>query len=476
VNADQHLKVPPGQEPPLHDPKMKDSMRGQESTHAAPLREAVAAGVGIGLLGRVVRLSLQALLPLAVLAAAVAGYNYLKATKVELEKQAPRETSYAVRTVTAAFGPVTPMLVLYGVTTAGRQVEMRSLVSGRVVETGDGLRDGGIVSKGDILLKIDPFDFKIRLDEARAQAAEAKARLAEMQASLAMEKDTLSFARRQLQLAQSDLDRAKPLAQRGAVSDRTVDERQLLVVQRQQSVTLSENNIAIWTARVDQQKAVTSRLETAIAQAERRLKETTLEAPFDAYVSGIGAQVGRMVSANDSVATLIDRNWLEAKFTLTNEQYGRLVGAPDGLEGRPVELTWKVGDRTLRYPATIERVGARVTANTGGVDIHARLRDPSQPVPLRPGVFVEVVLEDALFENVAKVPSSAVYDSNRVYVVESGRLKARAVTVAGSSGADLLVTGELKAGELVVTTRLSAPGDGVRVELIKSDAGGGNGA
>ncbi|MCB1511146.1 MAG: efflux RND transporter periplasmic adaptor subunit [Hyphomicrobiaceae bacterium] len=452
----------------LQSETVTEAARLRELEQAASTNKATAARPGgaspLRLASRAARLLLQAVLPILVLAVAVAGFSYMKATKPEVAKRKPREVVYSVATLPVAIGNVLPKLTLYGTTVAGRQVELRSLVAGRVIETGPGLRDGAIVQKDDVLLRIDPFDFQAKIKETRAQLAEAKARRAEMLASVATEEGNLKFARAQLELARTDLQRAVPLARRGTVTEQTVDNRRLVVFQREQAVTQSSNTISVWKARIAQQDAVIDRLGTALAQAEKRLEETVLRAPFNAYVASIGAQVGRMLGANDSVATLIDKDWVDVRFTLTNAQYGRLAGGREELIGRKLSLEWIVGRKAFTYEAKIERIGARVTSNTGGVDVYARLADPLRPVPVRPGVFMTVTLNDARFESVARVPSTAVYDNARVFVVEQGRMRERKIEVIGVDGADVLVTGELKAGDKVVTTRLSTPGNGVRVQ------------
>ncbi len=51
--------------------------------------------------------------------------------------------------------------------------------------------------------------------------------------------------------------------------------------------------------------------------------------------------------------------------------------------------------------------------------------------------------------------------------VVDGRLKARKISVIGTSGSDLLIDGEIEAGEKLLVTRLSRPGDGVLVKEAK---------
>ncbi len=418
-----------------------------------------------------VRRLMQVLLPVVIIAIGFGLYSYLKATKPETRKRTPQETVFSVRSIPVAFANHQPHLTLYGTTVAGREVELRSLVAGRVIATGPQLQAGGRVEAGDTLIEIDPFDYRVAISEATAQLAEARAKLVETDASLAVERGNLKSARAQAALAQTDLERAVPLAQRGTVSKRTVDDRRLIALQRQQAVTQSQNNLRVWEARKAQHMAAVKRLETALERAQKRLSETRLKAPFSAYVSDVGAQVGRMLSVNDRVATLIDRDWIDVRFTLTDGQFGRIAGGEKGLIGRHVDVRWITGRKALTYGAKIERIDGRVTADSGGVQVYARVATPQTPVALRAGVFVEVRLPDATFERVAKVPSEAVYDGRAVYIIANGRLKRRDIAIVGTSGKDLLIEGNIKPGERIVITRLARPGDGVRVkERASNDA------
>jgi len=403
-------------------------------------------------------------LPVLVVGLAIAGYRYLKATKPEAPKLPRQERTFNVTTVVVQPSDERPRLTLYGTTVSGRQVEIRARVSGPVIETSPALVEGGALAKDETILAIDPFDFANSLAEIEAQLAETRARIKELEASIESEKTSLGHARAQLQLAIEDVQRAEPLAARGAVTERTVDERKQIMLQRRQAADQIANSISVWEARVGQSRATAARLETALERGRRRLEETRLVAPFNAYVAEVTTQVGRMISANDKVATLIDRDWIEVRFTLTDAQYGRIVSSEGTLSGRKVVVAWMLGETAFHYTATVERVGARVTSEAGGVEVFARIEDPRKPVPLRPGAFVTVQLDDIVFRDVVRLPGASLYDRNTVYVIEDGRLAPRSVELAGSDGADILVKGDLHAGERVVATRLSTPGAGVAVK------------
>ncbi|MGD9786163.1 MAG: efflux RND transporter periplasmic adaptor subunit [Hyphomicrobiaceae bacterium] len=410
------------------------------------------------------RLLLKLLLPLAALAAGYAGFKYLKATRPEPPKQAQRERVFAVEMRPAVRERLQPTQRVFGTAVAGREVDIRALVAGRVVSTSPELREGGTLTSSETILTIDPFDYETQLSEAEALRAETLARIAEQEASVVMETRSLEHARAQLELAKADLGRAETLTRRGSLSERTLDDRQQIVLQRQQSADQMQNNLAVWKARIAQSKAAIERLDVSIARARRRIEETRLKAPFDALVTEVAAQTGRMVSVNDKIAHLVDSDWIEVRFTLSDAQYGRLAAAGEKLDGREISVRWTLGSQSFVYPARVVRTGTRIAATSGGVEVYARLADPAKPMRMRPGAFVSVEVPDIVFEDVVRIPNAALYNGDTVYVAKEGRLDPRKVELVGTADNELIVRGPFSEGDKIVTTRLSTPGKGVAVK------------
>lgn len=430
--------------------------KSRTGSRQAPSRSARLRAIG--------RISAKTLAPVLVLALALVTFVGLKATKPEVPQKPREERTWPVNVVPAKVTDYQPSLKLYGRTIAGRQVELRALVSGRVIETGQGLRTGAVVSSGDVLLKIDPFEYEGALVEARAKLAEARAKAVEIDANIQSEKDALIRAKDQLEIAERDLARAVLLVEKGTVSKQLADQRRMTVSERRQNVDMRENNLDIQNARAGQQRAVIDQLEWRVRQAKKNLADTVLRAPFDSYVSAVSAEQGKMLGANDQVATLYDRDWIEVRFTLTNAQYGRIVSEHGDVTDRVVDVLWHIGAEPVRYKATIERVAAQIAADSGGVEVFARVLDPSQSVPLRPGAFVEVYMTDKLYSNVVRLPQTALYGGDTIFVVQDHRLAARKVELVGAAKADILVRGDVQAGEAVMTSRLSKAEPGLKVK------------
>lgn len=412
------------------------------------------------LLGRIL---LQAALAGAILFGAYQGMNYLILSKDEVPTRAARETVYTVETMPVEIRDHTPVLRLYGEVVAARTVDLRVLVAGEIIRVNPDLKAGGTVDAGAELMAIDPFSYEGAITEARANLAEARARLAESRGGVAAETANVERAREQLAFAERDLERASQLLSSGAVTERTLDERRLLVSQREQALEQRRNALLVEEARVDQQEAAIDRLQWRLAEAEKNLADTVLKAPFDAVVSAETAAAGRLVNVNDVVATLYDRDALEVRLTLSDNQYGRILSDGGKVIGRPVEVLWYIGGEPVRYTGEIVRLGAEVALARGGVDVYARVAVAPEQIALRPGAFVEIRLADRTYPSTARIPEGALYGTDHVYVVVEGRTVRRAVRPLAFDGTDLIVEGELADGDTLVATRLDEAGEGVKV-------------
>ncbi len=414
----------------------------------------------------VLKALLQALIAFAILIGAFMGMNTLVATKPDVPKRPIQERSYAVETVTVAQGDYAPDINVFGETTAGREVELRALVGGEVVGVHPNLKAGGHVSEGDVLVAIDRFDYEGAVTEAEANLAEANAGLVESEGRVELERANVLRAREQLEFAQRDLKRAEELVDRGAVTERTVDDRKLLVSQRQQSVEQTQNTLALEEAKVVQQKATVKRLEWRLENAMRQLDNTILSAPFDAIVRTEAAEPGRLVSVNDAVVALYSSDEFEVRFTLSDNQYGRLLAESGTVVDRPVEVIWYLGNAPVTYPAIVSRIGADVASTRGGVDLIATIDSANAAVPLRPGAFVEISLPDQTYRDSFRIPETAYYGEGTVYVIEDGRLRPRQVDALAIDDGFILVSGDLQSGETLLTTRIPEAGSGLLVNDV----------
>ncbi|GAB6051541.1 MdtA/MuxA family multidrug efflux RND transporter periplasmic adaptor subunit [Magnetospira thiophila] len=416
------------------------------------------------------KLPLKYVLPPLILGLAVVTAVVLKATKPTLENQPVVERSWPVATVVAQPVTVTPEIRVYGEIVSGRDAEMRPLVAGRIVEMGENVVEGGSLKAGDLLIAIDPFDYQAAVTDRRSKWAEAQARQAELEGDLSGEQRLLGEDQRQLKLSRTETERRERLLKTGAGTQKALDDARLSLSTAEQRLTSRQQSLKIKAARVEQARAAVEQAAVALSRAERDLLNTRLLAPHDGFLKDVNAAVGRQVSSNDRVASLIAADRMEARFLLSDRQFARVL-AGGGYEGRPVRIIWTMGRDSFPLEARLERTEGQIDATSGGVWLRAVLGTIPEGVPLRPGAFVQIGLRDQPHEDVISLPEQALHDAGDggrlVYVATEGRLVAVPVEVATSDDDRLLVRGDFDAGAMIVTTRFPQMGPGVRVDPVK---------
>jgi len=417
----------------------------------------------------VARIALQLVLAVAILAGAKIGMDRLVATKPEGFTRKPSERVYTVQMAQVEPADHQPTFTVYGNSVAGDTVDLRVLVAGEVVAVHPRLDPGQTVKAGEVLVEVDRFDHEGALTEAEANLQEAEARLAEINAKIAFEEQALERTREQFTLAERDLKRSRDLLESGSGTQKNVDDRQMTMFERAQLVEQRQSNLEIEKTRADQQRAAIRRLQWKTAEARRDLENTRLLSPFDAVVLSASAGLGRNLSANDVVVSLYRSDSVDVRFVVTDTQYGRLISDPRGVIGRQVEVTWNIGAEPAVFSGTIDRVGAELKSERGGVELFASVDLGSSATNLRPGAFVEVAVPDKVYRSTVRLPETAVYKGNQVYVVEDGRLVVRPVTVAAYTGGDVIISAGLEAGEQVLTTQIADARDGLKV-IAESEA------
>ncbi len=216
-------------------------------------------------------------------------------------------------------------------------------MSGKIAEVNFDI--GSYVSQGDVLVRLDPRDAAIRLEQARAQVEQqqkavsqadanveqAIANLRQNQARLGVKdgeifqiKDfsQVKSVTAQLELAEKELRRTEKLLETGDVSKSAYDQRksqrdaligQLDEARSNAAVAIRAINTAqagVDTARAAAAgaRAAIATLEAQVAQAQKSVTDTVIRAPISGFVSDKVADVGEYISPNtpnSKIATIV---------------------------------------------------------------------------------------------------------------------------------------------------------------------------
>jgi HlyD family secretion protein len=197
-------------------------------------------------------------------------------------------------------------------------------------------------------------------------------------------------------------------------------------------------------------------MKAKIAAAQATLRQAWIEAPFTGTITQMDAHVGDQVAASNSAFRLDDLSKLYVDLEVSEVdidqiQIGQTVNVTfDALNGK--KYSGKVDDVAMISNETTSAVNFTVTVE---------LNDPGKDV--RPGMTSEVEIVTAQRDQALLIPNQAirVVDGKQVvYLIQPDQsTKAVEVTLGVSSDASSeLLSGDLKAGDLVVLNPTSTTG------------------
>jgi multidrug resistance efflux pump len=211
-------------------------------------------------------------------------------------------------------------------------VTMAPEVAGRIVELH--VVDNKFVRKGDLLLVIDPTNFRIAVSQAEAAVQQAQANVQNIEAQMTVQQAQINASEAQLRLgraalvfAQQQAERYQTLAKDGWGTVQNAQQFTSQLHQQEASVQSAQENLNQTLRQVETLKAQRLSAEAGLAQAKAQLNQaqvnlerTRILAPVDGYVTNLLAQLGDYVNVGANTISLVDADsfWVDGYFEETN--------------------------------------------------------------------------------------------------------------------------------------------------------------
>lgn len=303
------------------------------------------------------------------------------------------------------------------------------------------VKKGQAVKSGQALLQLWSADLEARVQLAQSEALAAQA---------AREQACLRASN-----AEGEWQRIRSLYQRKLASEE----------QRDRSRSEAQINAAACRAAEAKEQVSADQLSLANTNLER----TVLTAPFDGVVAEINGEPGEIVSPSPPgiptppAVEIIDPACLYASAPIDE------VDAPQVESCLPARITLDAFPGQ-EFNGQVQRIAPYVLdveKQARTVEVEVFFSDPEQVKQLLPGYSadVEIILER--HDEVLRIPSEALLEENRVYLIDQEmRLRERKVEVGLSNWRYTEVTRGLQQGERVVTSiNREGLADGVLVSI-----------
>ena len=390
-------------------------------------------------MGVMIRL-LKVLSPLLVIGVAGFVAMTIVRNRPEVEMQAPVIAPPGVRATVVTLETVRISIAGQGTVRPRTETKLVPEIAGRVTWVAPSFVTGGFFEEGDVLLRLDRFDYEQAIVSARSQLAQARLRLAQEEA--------------EAEVAQREWDALG----RG-------DPREL---------TLRKPQLEDARASVDAADA-------NVERAARDLERADVIAPYAGRVRTKNVDVGQFVTVGTPIASVYSVDVAEVVLALPDEELAYLDlslayrGAANVRSPRVVLRTtfagarYEWGGRVVRTESEIDPVSRMVQVIAEVQDPYAAGPDPRRP-PLAVGMYVEAEIEGRAFDDIAVVPRAALRGRNQVLVIDpDNRVHLRDVEILRATTESVFIEGGLSAGELIAVSALDNPTEGMLVQVTDLD-------
>lgn len=343
------------------------------------------------------------------------------------------------------------------------EVKLSSEVSGEIIELP--IKEGQLVKKGDLLVKINPDLYQSKLKRSEAGLQNVKANLAQSEASLAE--------------AESNYNRSEKLFDKGVISKSEWD----AAISKFKVAKAAKNS-----AYYNVQSAVAT-----VSESQDNLGRTSIYAPMSGTISRLDAELGERVvgtkqMAGTEILRVADLEEMEVEVDVNENDIVKIMVGDSAVvevdaylgkefEGLVTAISNSADDALTADQVTNFKVKVRILK-----DSYASLKEgrPENYSPFRPGMTATVDIITARKNDILGVPISAIVVKNdtsntdssgenksyeAVFLKDGEEAKLQKIKTGIQDNSDIEVIEGLEAGNHVIT----GPYNTVTKELNSGD-------
>ncbi len=374
--------------------------------------------------------------PIAVLlvAAGVAFVLVKTASRPERTKRPPKPA--LVEVSEARLKERSTSVTAMGTIVPAQQIQLRPEVQGRITKHADALVPGGIVKKGDVLVRIDAREYALAVQQAEAA------------------------------LLRSETDMKMEVGRKAVAS------REWKLVGDPAKSTESGRALALREPQLESAKAAVASAQSSLERAQLNVDRTVVRAPFNAMINEEAVEVGQLVGPTTNLATLVgtDKFWVQVSVPVAELAWIDVPGVRGG-EGARASIVQEIGKTPVVREGRVIRLLGELDPKGRMARLLVEVDDPlglekgdDSGLPLLLGAYVRVEIAGRSIDRVAELPRRAIRDGDAVWLAANDNtLRIQPVHVAWRGREVVYIDRGLNDGDRVIVSRLATPIAGMKI-------------
>ena len=379
------------------------------------------------------KLIIKILIPVLILGAGAVGTKYLLGEKEPVKNKVEKEERvFLVNTLTAKPQNHLVYVRAQGTTQAYQELSLAAEVGGRVKWINPELVAGGYVHAGELLFKIDPTDYQLLVDKAKANLATAEFEL--------------------------DLVKAKQKAAKTEHDSLKLSKASKFLPKVKHELS----SLALYEPQLKKALSGLKSVRISLRQSMINLKRTRIFAPFSGYLKSVSLAPGQNISAKQTVATMFaDRPILVVVFLpLSDLTWFHTEQDSKSKQGSRVTISKPVSQKLHTWQGVVKRQLQELDNLGRLVKVVVHISNPKSNLglilPL--GLFVDVKIRGQMLKGVISIPHTALHKDSTLWVLDNeSQLTIRKTVVERRNNESYLIRGGVKEGEQIITSSLSTP-------------------
>ena len=230
------------------------------------------------------------------------------------------------RTAKVERGSIAAVVVASGTLNATTTVQVGSQISGQVKDIYADFNT--TVKKDQVIARIDPSTFELRVNQARADLDSAQSAVAVARSNQAAAQATLGQVKVNLADAQRDYERKKALVDKNYISGAELDKAQTVLDSTREQLKAVAAQLKVSQAQIQSAQAAVKQRQSLLQQAEVDLERTVIRAPVDGTVILRNVDAGQTVAASLQAPVLFtiaqDLRDMQVEAAIDEADVGRL--------------------------------------------------------------------------------------------------------------------------------------------------------
>lgn len=408
-------------------------------------------------------------------------------------KQAPhrpeaRERSRQVSVIQVKPQAVIPRVTGHGYVEPTESWEAISEVSGKIVEMHPELKKGSFISKGALLMAIDPASYGLAESRGKATVMSVEAQLKELAQQKANTERLLELEREVLRLTKKELERKRELYGKGIISQSEFELEEKNLLAQETSLKNLVNSLDLIPAKENALLAQKESNESSLGEMQLDLQRTKIYAPFDCRIAEVNVELNQYAPPGALLVKAINISAVEIPVKLSPSSFVNLLSMPTGhqtiltdgitmddiraMVDISAEVRLPMFHKEAVWEATFMRTSESVDLETGALTVYVAVERPYEKVkpsvrpPLVPNLYCEVELRGRKRENSIVIPMRALHNGLVYLVDEDMRLVTVEVQVEMVMGDYAVISDGLSAGDQVILTDLVPAVEGMLLEPV----------